>query len=213
MGLPICAAVWLNWRCRPFESAGIGWRQRCRQIEFGRSLRGDGQARRCDAAVVWRAGQNADRSLAALTVGSDGAGQNCAKRRSATVGDSAAGYGGRLATARGSWRYAGSDADDRGRRTQWPAGGRTRKIGRDIGGTKLSRSAKFDAKTAVQIGKLIGAKRVIVGNIAEFDGKLAIDVRIVDCATAKVLAASHADCALELEALRKAVALLVNGIN
>lgn len=78
---------------------------------------------------------------------------------------------------------------------------------------KLSRSAKFDAKTAVQIGKLIGAKRVIVGNIAEFDGKLAIDVRIVDCATAKVLAASHADCALELEALRKAVALLVNGIN
>ena len=78
---------------------------------------------------------------------------------------------------------------------------------------KLTRSAKFDAKTAVQLGKLIGAKRVMVGNVAEFDGKLAIDVRIVDSATAKVLTASHADCALDIEALRKVIAALVVGVN
>lgn len=68
---------------------------------------------------------------------------------------------------------------------------------------KLQRGRGFDRGSAVQLGKLLGAKRVLLGQVAGFSDKVAIDVKLVDVQTGKVLSATSADSALELEPLRK----------
>jgi Flp pilus assembly protein TadD/TolB-like protein len=72
---------------------------------------------------------------------------------------------------------------------------------------KLGRSAHVDHATAARLGKLLGAKQVVIGNIAEFDGTVALDLRLVDVQTGRVLHASHGGSALELEALRTTLAV------
>ncbi len=71
---------------------------------------------------------------------------------------------------------------------------------------KLGRSAHVDHATAARLGKLLGARQVVVGNVAEFDGSVALDLRLVDVQTGRVLGASHAKSALEMDALRVALA-------
>ena len=73
---------------------------------------------------------------------------------------------------------------------------------------KLQQSSHVDPETAVRLGKLLGAKQLLLGNAAEFEGLLSLDVRLVDSQTGKVLAAAHGRAELDVDALRKAVATL-----
>lgn len=69
---------------------------------------------------------------------------------------------------------------------------------------KLGRTAWVDHATAVKTGKLLGVQQIVMGNAAEFDGAVALDVRLVDARTGKVLAAAHARSRLDLDDLRSA---------
>ncbi|MCB9679581.1 MAG: hypothetical protein H6737_31030 [Alphaproteobacteria bacterium] len=69
----------------------------------------------------------------------------------------------------------------------------------------LNASAYVDPDAAVRLGKLAGAKELVLGNVAEFPGRVVIDVRRVDVKSGKVLGTGHADASLEVEALRTAV--------
>lgn len=71
---------------------------------------------------------------------------------------------------------------------------------------KLGRSSHVDHATAAKLGRLLGARQVILGNVAEFDGSVGLDLRLVDVQTGRVVQASHATAALDLEAMRKALA-------
>jgi TolB-like protein len=51
----------------------------------------------------------------------------------------------------------------------------------------LSNSARFDANTAVKIGKLLGVESILIGGYFELFGSLRLDARIVDVETGKVL--------------------------
>lgn len=73
---------------------------------------------------------------------------------------------------------------------------------------KLHASAHIDKATVVKLGKLLGARRMIVGNVAEFKDTVRIDLRLVDVESGKVLAAAGKQVALEPDALAKALELL-----
>jgi tetratricopeptide (TPR) repeat protein len=77
---------------------------------------------------------------------------------------------------------------------------------------KLQATAHFDAATTVRVGKLIGAKRVVLGNVAEFDGRLLIDVRVVDVESGKVLDTKRADTKPEADGLRSALSELAAAV-
>jgi TolB-like protein len=51
---------------------------------------------------------------------------------------------------------------------------------------KLSHTANFDASTAAKIGKLLGAKQIVVGSYFEMFGSLRIDARFVDVETGSI---------------------------
>lgn len=70
----------------------------------------------------------------------------------------------------------------------------------------LQASRHVDPATAVRLGKLAGAKQLVLGNVAEFDGVVALDLRLVDVASGQVVRTSKARAPLEVEALRSALA-------
>ncbi len=70
----------------------------------------------------------------------------------------------------------------------------------------LSASAYVDPDAAVELGKLAGAKQLILGNVAEFPDRAVIDLRLVEVKSGKVLKTAHADALLDVEALRTAMA-------
>ena len=71
---------------------------------------------------------------------------------------------------------------------------------------KLQVSAHIDPSTAVRLGKLAGAKDLVLGNVAEFEAALHIDLRRVDTGTGRILAATSVKSRLDLDDLRKALA-------
>jgi TolB-like protein len=82
-----------------------------------------------------------------------------------------------------------------------------------LGEQKLQATSHFDPKTSVRIGKLLGARKVVVGNAADFAGALAIDVRLIDVRSGKVLASTKADSKLDLDMLRKALGEAARKLN
>ena len=59
---------------------------------------------------------------------------------------------------------------------------------------ELSASGKIDQATAAKVGKLIGAKYIVVGSFFDLFGTLRIDSRLIEVETGKVVgAAGHAD--------------------
>jgi len=51
----------------------------------------------------------------------------------------------------------------------------------------LAKSARIDAATAAKIGKLVGAKYVIMGNFVDYYGKFRLNVRVVDAQTGAIV--------------------------
>jgi len=51
---------------------------------------------------------------------------------------------------------------------------------------KLSNTKEFDSSTAVTIGKLLGAKQIVVGSFFEMFGSLRIDARFIDVETGSI---------------------------
>ena len=70
---------------------------------------------------------------------------------------------------------------------------------------KLQKSDYFDPKTAVKIGKGIGARYAVAGSLAAIEPKIRIDIRLIDVQTSKILMADKViglkDEFFELEAL------------
>lgn len=68
---------------------------------------------------------------------------------------------------------------------------------------ELQKGAYFDKKTAVEVGRGLGAHYAVSGSFAAFKPKIRIDVRMIDIATSKVVVASKvtgpADEIFELE--------------
>ena len=83
---------------------------------------------------------------------------------------------------------------------------------------KLAQSGKLDGKTAARIGKLLGARHLVLGSYFDVAGSLRVDARLVDVETGAIVksigAQGKADEFLELEqkladGLRAACATLV----
>jgi TolB-like protein len=55
---------------------------------------------------------------------------------------------------------------------------------------ELQKGAYFDKKTAVSVGKGLGARYAVSGSFAAFEPKIRIDVRMIDIATSKVVVAT-----------------------
>ncbi len=53
---------------------------------------------------------------------------------------------------------------------------------------KLQRSKAFDAKTAVKLGRLVGASHAVTGAIAAVEPQLRFDIRLVNVQTGAVVA-------------------------
>jgi TolB-like protein len=51
----------------------------------------------------------------------------------------------------------------------------------------LGKEGRVDAATAAKIGKLVGAKYMVMGNFIDFYGKFRVDARIVDVETSEIL--------------------------
>jgi len=51
---------------------------------------------------------------------------------------------------------------------------------------QLSHTKEFDASTATKVGKLLGAKQIVVGSFFEMMGSLRIDARFIDVETGKI---------------------------
>ena len=77
-----------------------------------------------------------------------------------------------------------------------------RRIDAVLAEQELQQGAHVDPETAVRIGKLVGARRLVTGVAAEFDDALQIDLHVIDVETGRVLAAAHGTAALDLDALR-----------
>lgn len=73
---------------------------------------------------------------------------------------------------------------------------------------ELQQSARIDPATAVKLGRLGGARRLLVGNVARFETSLRIDARLVDVSSGEVVRAAGRSCAYDLEALQAALASL-----
>lgn len=55
---------------------------------------------------------------------------------------------------------------------------------------KLSRSNRFDASTAARVGRLLGARYLMLGSYLEFAGSLRVDARVVETETALIIGAA-----------------------
>ena len=52
---------------------------------------------------------------------------------------------------------------------------------------ELGRNTRIDAATAAKIGKMVGARYVIMGNFVDYYGKFRLNVRIVDAQTGAII--------------------------
>lgn len=52
---------------------------------------------------------------------------------------------------------------------------------------ELSNSKKFDASTAAEVGKLLGAEKILIGSYFEMMGQLRVDARTIDVETGEIL--------------------------
>jgi TolB-like protein len=52
---------------------------------------------------------------------------------------------------------------------------------------ELGRNTRIDAATAAKIGKMVGARYVIMGNFVDYYGKFRLNVRVIDAETGKIL--------------------------
>jgi TolB-like protein len=55
---------------------------------------------------------------------------------------------------------------------------------------KLGQSSKFDSDTAAKVGKLLGAKFLVLGGYFDLAGTLRIDARVVEVETGKIVESS-----------------------
>ncbi|MEM6925747.1 MAG: CsgG/HfaB family protein [Myxococcota bacterium] len=85
---------------------------------------------------------------------------------------------------------------------------------------ELGKSGKLDAKRAAEIGKIVGAQRMVVGRYFEFGGKFRIDARMFEVETSVQLCSvgvtGHRDDFFDIEADiadQLAVAMLSDGKN
>jgi len=58
---------------------------------------------------------------------------------------------------------------------------------------QLSQNDKFDSSQVAQIGKLLGAKQLVLGSFFQFGEKLRLDARFVDTETGRVLCSANRD--------------------
>ncbi len=77
---------------------------------------------------------------------------------------------------------------------------------------KMQRTRHFDRKTAVRMGKLAGARRLVMGNVAEFAGSLVVELRLVDVKKGRILAAKRAVSKVDAGALGTALAKAVKSL-
>jgi curli biogenesis system outer membrane secretion channel CsgG len=62
---------------------------------------------------------------------------------------------------------------------------------------KLAKDGSVDAATAAKVGKLVGAKYMIMGTFTDFYGKFRIDARIVSVETSEIIKVVRGDPKLE----------------
>lgn len=60
-------------------------------------------------------------------------------------------------------------------------------INRILGEQNLATQGRVDAATAARVGKLVGARYMIMGGFTDYYGKMRIDARIVDVETSEIL--------------------------
>lgn len=70
-------------------------------------------------------------------------------------------------------------------------------IGKILDEQKLAKDGSVDAATAAKVGKLVGAKYMIMGTFTDFYGKFRIDARIVSVETSEILKVVRGDPKLE----------------
>lgn len=71
---------------------------------------------------------------------------------------------------------------------------------------KLSRSAEFDPSTAARVGKLLGARQLVLGSFFQFGKKMRLDASFIDTETAEVLCSAGSDGPPEdIEAITQAL--------
>ena len=61
----------------------------------------------------------------------------------------------------------------------------------------LAKDGRVDAATAAKIGKLVGARYMVMGTFTDFYGKFRIDARLVDVETSEILKVVRGDPKLE----------------
>lgn len=77
---------------------------------------------------------------------------------------------------------------------------------------QLQASRHLDPATAVRVGKLLGARQIVLGNVAEFEGRLVVDARRVDVATGEVLQSRGFAAPIDVGALRVELATMAGGL-
>ncbi|MEP7327495.1 MAG: CsgG/HfaB family protein [Gemmatimonadota bacterium] len=60
-------------------------------------------------------------------------------------------------------------------------------INRILGEQNLATQGRVDAATAARVGKIVGARYMIMGGFTDYYGKMRIDARIVDVETSEIL--------------------------
>lgn len=70
-------------------------------------------------------------------------------------------------------------------------------ISRILDEQKLAKDGSVDAATAAKVGKLVGAKYMIMGTFTDFYGKFRIDARIVSVETSEIIKVVRGDPKLE----------------
>jgi tetratricopeptide (TPR) repeat protein len=61
----------------------------------------------------------------------------------------------------------------------------------------LAKDERVDAATAAKIGKLVGARYMVMGNFVDLYGRFRVDARIVDVETSEILKVVRSDQKLE----------------
>lgn len=62
---------------------------------------------------------------------------------------------------------------------------------------KLAKDGAVDAATAAKIGKLVGARYMVMGSFVDFYGKFRVDARLVDVETSEIIKTVRGDPKLE----------------
>jgi len=70
-------------------------------------------------------------------------------------------------------------------------------VQRIIDEQNLAKDGRVDAATAAKIGKLVGARYMVMGTFTDFYGKFRVDARLVDVETSEILKVVRGDPKLE----------------